>query len=265
MYGAAPKESRMPQRRPIVRRASQTPGRGLARYVKQGHRIATGNARHICYPECDVPLKTGICHLIGDSACAVVHTLQGQGDGVLVTRASHSTEITSMLKHTGRSLSLRPFEPRRDQRMRKAPESIGSRDLLASSMSSASLSIQIDKFLHACWLPARWSQRIWMPSDLPPCLEQRTRSLSPDAIWRAYTDGARLWFAVATAAVSASYGPSAVAIEVSFFENDGLLCSGGVWTCHPDGHWRLERLVGMSAESRFDWSRGQSKVDASPR
>ena len=71
-----------------------------------------------------------------------------------------------------------------------------------------------------------------------------------DAIWRAYTDGVRLWFAVAAAAVS-SYGRSAVAMEVHFFENDGTLCSGGLWRCHPNGDWRLERLVDSSASSRF--------------
>jgi hypothetical protein len=123
--------------------------------------------------------------------------------------------------------------------------------MLLSSVSSASLHAQLDALLYARWLPGRWVQRVWMLSDLPPCLEQRARSISTDAIWRAYTDGVRLWFAIAAAAVS-TYGRSAVALEVLFFENDGALCSGGLWRCHPNGDWCLERLVGRSAEIRFD-------------
>jgi hypothetical protein len=101
-------------------------------------------------------------------------------------------------------------------------------DRQPASVPSMSLHAQLDALLYARWLPGRWVQRVWMLSDLPPCLEQRARSISSDAIWRAYTDGVRLWFAVAAAAVS-SYGRSAVAMEVLFFENDGALCSGGLW------------------------------------
>jgi hypothetical protein len=147
-------------------------------------------------------------------------------------------------------LSLRAADLSREQRKRKAPDPSGSQDLQPSSVPSAALHAQLDALLYARWLPGRWVQRVWMLSDLPPCLEQRARSISSDAIWRAYTDGARLWFAVAAAAVS-SYGRSAVAMEVLFFENDGSLCSGGIWRCHPNGDWRLERLVDRSAELRF--------------
>jgi hypothetical protein len=126
--------------------------------------------------------------------------------------------------------------------VREASESSGDRNLL-SSVPSSSLHAQLDALL--------WVQRIWMLSDLPPCLEQRARSISSDAIWRAYTDGARIWFAVAAAAVS-TYGRSAVALEVLFFESDGTLCSGGLWRCQSDGDWQLERLVDRSMETRFD-------------
>jgi len=134
--------------------------------------------------------------------------------------------------------------------VREASESSGDRNLL-SSVPSSSLHAQLDALLYARWLPGRWVQRIWMLSDLPPCLEQRARSISSDAIWRAYTDGARIWFAVAAAAVS-TYGRSAVALEVLFFESDGALCSGGLWRCQSDGDWQLERLVDRSMETRFD-------------
>jgi hypothetical protein len=147
-------------------------------------------------------------------------------------------------------LSLRPLEHRREQRIGDAPESSSNSDLQWPSVPSASLHAQLDALLYARWLPGRWVQRIWLLSDLPPCLEQRARSVLSDAIWRAYTDGARIWFAVAAAAVS-SYGQSAIAMEVLFFENDGAFCSGGLWRSHPNGDWQLEKLVDRSAESQF--------------
>ena len=121
---------------------------------------------------------------------------------------------------------------------------------ISCSVPGAALHAQLDALLYARWLPGRWVQRVWMLSDLPPCLEQRARSISSDAIWRAYTDGARLWFALA-AATASSYGQSAIAMEVLFFENDGALCSGGIWRCQSNGDWHLERLVNRSAELHF--------------
>jgi hypothetical protein len=126
--------------------------------------------------------------------------------------------------------------------LRLAPESRNNSYLQLSSVPSASLHAQLDALLYARWLPGRWVRRVWTLSDLPPCLEQRARAISSAAIWRAYTDGTRLWFAVAAAAVS-SYAGSAIAMKVLFFENDGSLCSGGLWRCLPNGDWRLERLV----------------------
>jgi hypothetical protein len=161
----------------------------------------------------------------------------------------HTLEMTAMfnIPHP----SARPITLRRYQRKSEASQSSAGQDLSQSSVRSASLHAQLDALLYARWLPGRWVQRVWMLSDLPPCLEQRARSISSDAIWRAYTDGVRLWFAVAAAAVS-TYGRSAVALEVLFFENNGALCSGGLWRCHPNGDWALERLVGMPTEIRFD-------------
>jgi hypothetical protein len=178
----------------------------------------------------------------------------------LLHRALHALGVTVMFNRLTRSLddAIRDNDPivrdrhtpPRSRRKREPSETSGSRDSLLSSVASASLHSQLDALLHARWLPGRWVQRVWMLSDLPPCLEQRARSIASHAIWRAYTDGARLWFAVAAAAVS-TYGRSAIALEVLFFENDGALCSGGLWRCHPNGEWRLERLMGMSSEARF--------------
>jgi hypothetical protein len=126
-------------------------------------------------------------------------------------------------------------------------------DLTAPAVAGISLAHQLDEFLYECWLPGRWVQRIWILADLPPRLERRARSLSRDAIWRAYTDGTRLWFAIAAAAETSSPGPCAAAMKVLFYENDGALCSGGIWARDPIGEWRLERLVDMPSKARGDW------------
>jgi hypothetical protein len=96
-------------------------------------------------------------------------------------------------------------------------------------------------------------QRVWNPADLPVRLEQRINSLSRDAVWRAYTDGARLWCAIGAAAHSSSCEPSAVALRVLFFGDDGEFCSGGIWTCVPDGEWRLEQVIDTSSGTRHDF------------
>lgn len=146
------------------------------------------------------------------------------------------------------SLSQGACGARRNRPVMSGPQPGETGESLVPSLGS-----HLDRLLYTCWLPGRWVQRVWVLADLPLRLEERARSLPTGAIWRAYTDGMRLWFATAAAADSSSYGPSAVAMEVLFFENDGALCSGGIWACDPSGDWRLERLVDMSAETRFDW------------
>jgi hypothetical protein len=196
-----------------------------------------------CRPE------PGICHEPLFTAWCVVHTLHNRRVGLLLHRALHTLGMTAMFNSP--HPSTRPRDLRRRQLESEASESRGGRHLSQSSVPSASLHAQLDALLYARWLPGRWVQRVWMLSDLPLRLEQRALSISSDSIWRAYTDGARLWFAVAAAAVS-TYGRSAVALEVLFFEDDGALCSGGLWRCHPNGDWGLERRFGTSAEARFD-------------
>jgi hypothetical protein len=107
----------------------------------------------------------------------------------------------------------------------------------------ASLGAYLEELLHARCLPRGWVQRVFNPSDLPVALERRVRARSPAAVWRAYTDGVRLWCATCVAVDASAYRPSAVALEVLFFENDGALCSGGIWTCSGNGVWRLEKPI----------------------
>ena len=183
-----------------------------------------------------------------------VHTLEIAAMFKLMSVGQHDPAVGGSLGQNWSppKLTPLPIDRRTEERRRKGPEFSGRRQLLPSSLPSACLHAQLDSLLHACWLPGRGVvQRVWMFADLPPCLEQRARSISSDAIWRAYTDGVRLWFAVAAAA-EPSYGRHSIALEVLFFENDGAVCSGGLWSCQAGGDWRLERLVDMSTTGRVD-------------
>jgi hypothetical protein len=114
---------------------------------------------------------------------------------------------------------------------------------------AASLGSHLDKLLFTRWLPPEWLQRVWNPADLPTRLEQRVNSLPAEAVWRAYTDGARLWCAIGAAADPPAHQPSAIALTVQFFGDDGELSSCGVWACVPGGEWRLIAPINTCAES----------------
>lgn len=105
---------------------------------------------------------------------------------------------------------------------------------------------ELDKLLAARWLPSTWAQRICKPADLPVCLEQYVQALPADLVWRAYTDGVRLWFAVARAAKPMTKDLGGTALDVYFFTGDGQLSSGGRWKHDTETGWRLCAGLGNS-------------------
>jgi hypothetical protein len=117
----------------------------------------------------------------------------------------------------------------------------------------ASLGDQLDSLLNAQWPPEPRTHRLWNAAELPIRLERRIRSLSLDAVWRAYTDGARLWGAIGGAAGVAAWDPSEVALQVFFFGDDGELCSAGIWTWVANGEWRVEKVIDTFSENGNDW------------
>jgi hypothetical protein len=86
------------------------------------------------------------------------------------------------------------------------------------------------------------------PVDLPPVLEQYTQRLHSGELWRAYTDGTRVWFVVAWAAHSLSRDPATVALELRFFDNDGTICATGIWERRGDD-WALRDVLDVSLET----------------
>jgi hypothetical protein len=124
----------------------------------------------------------------------------------------------------------------------------------------ASLGDQLDSLLNARWPPEPRMHRLWNAAELPIRLERRIRSLSPDAVWRAYTDGARLWCAIGDAAGAAASDLSEVALKVLFFGDDGELCSAGIWTRVANGDWRLEQVIDTFSETGNDWDEGERRT-----
>lgn len=79
--------------------------------------------------------------------------------------------------------------------------------------------------------------------ELPWALEQRIQGSLPGELWRACGDGARLWLVSAHAVQPTSPDPSAIALELHFFGNDGAPCAAGVWQRSGDTQWSLNAVL----------------------
>lgn len=55
----------------------------------------------------------------------------------------------------------------------------------------------LDDVLAGRWLPATWQTRIYSPCELPVRVERCVRVLGPRGAWRAYTDSAQIFCAIA--------------------------------------------------------------------
>lgn len=108
---------------------------------------------------------------------------------------------------------------------------------------------QLDGLLATFWLPARQGADmcgVANPAELPWALEERIRRLSPGDLWRAYSDGVRVWFVTARAVPPSFPAPAAVALRLRFFGNDGAACAAGIWQRTGATPWSLsEVLEGM--------------------
>jgi hypothetical protein len=124
----------------------------------------------------------------------------------------------------------------------------------SSSSGYPGIDSSVDELLAERWPPTRWPHQLHHGAELPPRLAQYVHWLSPDAVWRAYTDGDRIGFALAQAAEPLSNDPDAVALEVYFFDSSGVLCAGGIWEFTLQTGWRLGEVVDISAGARRPWS-----------
>lgn len=97
----------------------------------------------------------------------------------------------------------------------------------------------LDDLLVTRWLPATWVERLWRRTDLPEPLCAFVRRLPQGAVWRAYTDRARIWFAVAYACETGSAEARASTVEVSFGAEGYRVHDTAAWEYSRERLWLL--------------------------
>lgn len=103
------------------------------------------------------------------------------------------------------------------------------------------LDAALDSFLESRWLPAAW-QRVHRARDLPWRFQQLARRL-PSHAWRAYSDGARLRFAVGKFVRGSSRQTDGGNLVVSFYDPSGCRCATGVWKSDGAGRWIMHAAM----------------------
>jgi hypothetical protein len=105
---------------------------------------------------------------------------------------------------------------------------------------------QLDDLLAGRWLPATWDTRIHCRRDLPLRVERCVRILAPGTTWRAYTDSAQIFCAVARARSSISNETTTEFLDVRFLDSDAQIYAGGVWAYDLNPGWRLHSILDLS-------------------
>jgi hypothetical protein len=102
---------------------------------------------------------------------------------------------------------------------------------------------QLDDVLAGRWLPATWQTRIYSPCELPVRVERCVRVLGPRVAWRAYTDSAQIFCAVARVRSLVSCGATTAALEVLFLDSDAEIYAGAVWAYDRNPGWCLHSIL----------------------
>ncbi len=75
--------------------------------------------------------------------------------------------------------------------------------------------------------------------ELPLALEGRATGCGSEAAWRAWTDGARIWFITGRLSWWPIESHSRPTLHLLFFDDSGDLVSSGVWRRDEPGTWTL--------------------------
>jgi hypothetical protein len=101
---------------------------------------------------------------------------------------------------------------------------------------------QVDSLLESLIVSKQYvpdtAHRVRFCDELPQRLQLHARQLR-HGVWRAWTDGLRIWFVVAKLILEVSRDVNRHALHVSFMDMDGRLVSSAVWTQGGDGTWIL--------------------------
>jgi hypothetical protein len=132
---------------------------------------------------------------------------------------------------------------------------------LAAVARPSSLGVDLDHMLHSRFLPARPASRTWLAAELPVRLENCVSKLSLDAEWRAYTDGSRIFFAVAqrparrAARMADRHGldDTGASMDVYFLDSNAAVYSAGKWCYGPEQGWWLDAVLPLSYDAEHGW------------
>jgi hypothetical protein len=111
------------------------------------------------------------------------------------------------------------------QRLRHAPQ-------------PAQVDLLLDSFILSQQYVPDTAQPVRFRGELPLRLQVCARRVR-HGVWRAWTDGPRMWFVVAKLVPQVSREVNRQALHVSFFDMDGRIASCAVWTLSSDGRWTL--------------------------
>jgi hypothetical protein len=112
-----------------------------------------------------------------------------------------------------------------------------------SLLPAQTIGAQLDDLLAGRWLPATCQTRIYSPSELPVRMERCIRVLGPHATWRAYTDSAQTFCAVARVRSLLSCETTTTVLEVRFLDSDAQIYAGAVWAHDRNPGWRVHSIL----------------------
>jgi hypothetical protein len=114
--------------------------------------------------------------------------------------------------------------------------------MVTQPLSLGPKTTQVDSLLDAFIFSQQYvpgnARRVRFCDELPLRLQLCARQVR-HGVWRAWTDGLRIWFVVAKLVPEVSREVDRHALHVSFVDMDGRLASCAVWTLSSDGRWTL--------------------------
>jgi hypothetical protein len=106
-----------------------------------------------------------------------------------------------------------------------------------------SIGRHLDNLLKLRWIPAGLATCIHCSSALPVQLRLCVDALPATTEWRAFTDGAEVYCAIARTGTPISADDWAIALDVYFLDGDAKIWAAGVWEYDWDHSWRLIRIL----------------------
>lgn len=113
----------------------------------------------------------------------------------------------------------------------------------SSLLPAETVGAQLDHLLAGRWLPATCQTRIYSASELPVRMERCIRTLGPHATWRAYTDSAQTFCAIARVRSLFSCKTATAVLEVRFLDSNAQIYAGAVWAHDRNPGWRVHSIL----------------------